>query len=84
MTRSTLTMFPSTVYPSACCRRPQYYHPGTLGTPYGHRDASYSAVRDERPDGDVHVTEKDELSIYFNPRCSKCRTAQGLLARAWH
>ena len=21
-----------------------------------------------------------ELSIYFNPRCSKCRTAQGLLA----
>ena len=22
----------------------------------------------------------DELSIYFNPRCSKCRTAQGLLA----
>src|ERR1700722_815107 len=22
----------------------------------------------------------EELSIYFNPRCSKCRTAQGLLA----
>ncbi|HEY3842342.1 MAG TPA: arsenate reductase (glutaredoxin) [Acidimicrobiales bacterium] len=22
----------------------------------------------------------DDLSIYFNPRCSKCRTAQGLLA----
>jgi arsenate reductase len=21
-----------------------------------------------------------ELSLYFNPRCSKCRTAQGLLA----
>jgi arsenate reductase (glutaredoxin) len=21
----------------------------------------------------------DELSLYFNPRCSKCRTAQGLL-----
>jgi arsenate reductase (glutaredoxin) len=22
----------------------------------------------------------EELTIYFNPRCSKCRTAQGLLA----
>jgi arsenate reductase len=22
----------------------------------------------------------EELSIYFNPQCSKCRTAQGLLA----
>jgi arsenate reductase len=22
----------------------------------------------------------EELSIYFNPRCAKCRTAQGLLA----
>lgn len=22
----------------------------------------------------------EELSIYFNPRCSKCRTAQGILA----
>jgi arsenate reductase len=22
----------------------------------------------------------EELSLYFNPRCSKCRTAQGLLA----
>jgi arsenate reductase len=22
----------------------------------------------------------DDLSLYFNPRCSKCRTAQGLLA----
>jgi arsenate reductase len=22
----------------------------------------------------------DDLSIYFNPQCSKCRTAQGLLA----
>jgi arsenate reductase len=22
----------------------------------------------------------EELSVYFNPRCSKCRTAQGLLA----
>jgi arsenate reductase (glutaredoxin) len=22
----------------------------------------------------------EELAIYFNPRCSKCRTAQGLLA----
>ena len=22
----------------------------------------------------------DELSLYFNPRCSKCRTARGLLA----
>jgi arsenate reductase len=27
----------------------------------------------------VHVTEKDELSIFYNPRCSKCRTAQGIL-----
>jgi arsenate reductase len=23
---------------------------------------------------------EDDLSIYFNPQCSKCRTAQGLLA----
>ena len=22
----------------------------------------------------------DDISIYYNPRCSKCRTAQGLLA----
>jgi arsenate reductase len=22
----------------------------------------------------------DDLALYFNPRCSKCRTAQGLLA----
>jgi arsenate reductase (glutaredoxin) len=27
----------------------------------------------------LHVTDGDGLSIYFNPRCSKCRTAQGLL-----
>ncbi len=25
------------------------------------------------------MTDTDELSIYYNPRCSKCRTAQGLL-----
>ena len=25
------------------------------------------------------MTATDELSIYYNPRCSKCRTAQGLL-----
>jgi arsenate reductase len=25
-------------------------------------------------------TDTDELSIFFNARCSKCRTAQGLLA----
>lgn len=25
------------------------------------------------------MTEKGELSIYYNPRCSKCRTARGLL-----
>ena len=24
--------------------------------------------------------EMDDLSIFYNPRCSKCRTAQGLLA----
>jgi arsenate reductase (glutaredoxin) len=27
-----------------------------------------------------YLAEMGELSIYFNPRCSKCRTAQGLLA----
>ena len=26
------------------------------------------------------LTDGGELSIYFNPRCSKCRTAQGLLS----
>ena len=25
------------------------------------------------------MTDRGDLSIYFNPRCSKCRTAQGLL-----
>jgi arsenate reductase len=28
----------------------------------------------------LHWPVVEELSLYFNPRCSKCRTAQGLLA----
>jgi arsenate reductase len=28
----------------------------------------------------LHWADMEELSIYFNPRCSKCRTARGLLA----